>query len=289
MMAYSRCADVVAALSRDPRLRVIPLGARALFVLVADMLEQFPERAFCLGSRPASVAEISLLVSAPETEVETHLKTLIEFGLLIRRATDGALMRSEIPPADEASAARQNGSLGGRPRSGETSDEARTRRSQGHLKLPIKGGRLETQETQEKPSHGNQTRAHPATTTTTTTTTTVPKELTQQSREVSALGADMGTVAGLRQKPGGVNLTPIAGWLNDGISESLIRATITNVAGRESYVAHEVHSFRYFEKAIREAHDKLRQSSDSGVKERADQWEEWINSNRNGPAPALAA
>jgi hypothetical protein len=161
-------------LRRDPRLRVAPLGARALFILLADTLEGLPQRAFCLGNRPASTAEIAMWIAAPETEVETHLKTLIEFGLLTRRSSDGALMMPEAIPVDQASSARQNGALGGRPRNGETPEEARNRRAQGHLKLPIAGGRLETQQTQAKPSNEN-----PVCPGTTTTTTTLPKVLTR--------------------------------------------------------------------------------------------------------------
>jgi hypothetical protein len=36
MMASSKCVDAVDMMRRDPRLRLLPLGARALFVLLVD-------------------------------------------------------------------------------------------------------------------------------------------------------------------------------------------------------------------------------------------------------------
>src|SRR5690242_8558554 len=113
----------------DPRLRVIPLGARGLFLSLEPELARMPDRAFCMGQRAATVAEIALLVSAPEAEVEAHLPILLEAQLLCRRMSDGALMLPSDCRDDQAMAARHNGALGGRPRRGETSDEARLRRA----------------------------------------------------------------------------------------------------------------------------------------------------------------
>jgi hypothetical protein len=281
MMACSRCANVLDALRRDPRLRIIPLGARALFILLAEALEQLPGRAFCLGNRPGSTAEIALMVSASETEVETHLESLLECQLLIRRATDGALTMPEMPAADHATAARQNGGLGGRPRSGETSEQARARRAQGHFKLPIIGGQSETQETQEKPNRANPPRA--------CATTTKLKELIKQSCDVSDFAAEMARVAGVDPGRRTLDSRPITGWFDDGIPQSLIHKTIADVARRESYSAGEVHSFRYFDKPIREAHARQPQPGNPVSKARADQWEAWINGGCQGSKPSWAA
>jgi hypothetical protein len=276
-------ADVTDALRRDPRLRIIPLGARALFILFADALELFPERAFCIGDRPASVAEMALLVSAPETEVQTHLETLLQVELLKRRANDGALMLAEIPSFDHAITARQNGSQGGRPRCGETAEQARSRRSQGNLKLPIVGGRCKAQETQEKPSFETQPPAREA------TTTNLQTELSASMLEVSEFGVEMMHLARLKLRPNNKTFDPIKEWLAEGFSEPLVRETIANVARRQSYTADNVSTFRYFDKAIRDAHARRPQPSDPQTKQQADRWEAWIDRGCQGPSPRLAA
>src|SRR4051812_11058040 len=111
----------------DPRLRVIPLAARGLFLSLKSELARMPGGAFCMGQRAATIAEVARLVSAPEAEVEAGLQILLEVQLLCRRAADGALMLHSDREDNQAATARRNGALGGRPRQGETSDEARVR------------------------------------------------------------------------------------------------------------------------------------------------------------------
>jgi hypothetical protein len=280
MMASSKCVDSVDMMRRDPRLRLLPLGARALFVLLVDALEQMPEHVFCLGNRPGSIEELASLVAAPQTEVETHLETLLHMNLLTRRATDGALTLPGTPTVDHATVARENGGLGGRPRKGETCEEARARRSQGNLKLVIVGGNSETQETQEKPSGVNASRVR-------VTTTTLPRELAKQSVEVEKFAIEMAKVAGL--KSGTLNAGPIAEWLAAGIGEQVIRETIAKVARRQGYAAAKVHSLRYFDRAIHEAHAMQPKPNDPVSKDLADRWEIWISGGRCGPMPRQAA
>ena len=105
--------------SCNPKLRIVPLAARGLFMMLVDVLEQLPGQTLSCNDRPASAAEIARMVSAPETEVETHLKTLVETGLLVRKQADGAISMPEAPSMDQAVSARQNGALGGRPHAAE--------------------------------------------------------------------------------------------------------------------------------------------------------------------------
>jgi len=279
MMAFSTYA--MDLLTRDPRLRILPLGARALFLLLWDALEQLPDRVFCLGDRLGSVADIALLVSASETEVGTHLETLLGTKLLTRRVTDGALMLPVGTPAEHGAVARQNGGLGGRPRRGETAEQARARRAQGNFKLPIVGGLSETEETQQKPSGAEIPRAR--------ATTASQKELAKQPREISIFAAEMANLAGLSPAGGPRDLRAIEDWIAAGISMALICDTITKVVHRESYSAGSVRSFRYFDKAIREAFAMQPQPGDAASKGRADQWEAWIGGGCRGPTPKLAA
>jgi hypothetical protein len=264
----------------DARLRVIPLGARGLFLSLEHELAQMPDCAFCMGQRAATVAEIALLVSAPEAEVEAYLPILLEVQLLCRRMTDGALMLPGDCQDSQATAARRNGARGGRPRQGETSDEARLRRTQGHLKLPIPGGLSKTQETQAKPSAETQANPHG----TTTSLNKVPSQ-----SEVDELGAELTKLARLDADRASLSFAPIRRWLVDGISPSVIREAVRCVADRGNYSPSNIYSFDYFNKAVRETRVVISRQEDPASKESADQWEAYIAGGCIGPRPRQAA
>lgn len=81
---------------------------------------------------------VSLLVSESQTEVETHLETLIAEQLILREGE--TLVCPMLREASARTAAnRRNGAGGGRPRKGETAEEMHRRR-QRELILPIEGG-----------------------------------------------------------------------------------------------------------------------------------------------------
>jgi hypothetical protein len=217
------------ALRRDPRLRLVPLAARALWLLLADALAQMPEPGvFRLGLRVGSVREVSLLVSAEETEIETHLETLLETGLVTREA-DGAL---SVPlPATGSRrtvAAQGNGRLGGRPRRGETAEQARLRRAQTSLMMPISGGVAETQET-----HGETHLAGAAAAAREEKESKQPREETQVS--LDALGAELAEIAGLDPVRGTYDYRPVMDWRGQGISDALLRQVVAEVAARPGY------------------------------------------------------
>ena len=127
------CARLLAALHEDPRLRTLPLAARMLFLLVAEAAARSPVP----GVLPfGGTARVSLLVSAGETETQTHLETLCEEGLLVRGAADTLAVPLLVEAASRAEVARRNGARGGRPLKGET-PEAYQRRKQGEMILQI--------------------------------------------------------------------------------------------------------------------------------------------------------
>lgn len=225
------------AILSDPRLRLLPLAARALLIQLVDVASTWPEPGgLRLGGRALSNREIALLVSAEETEVSNLLENLRETGFVNRAETDGALVLPVSEVSERTGAAR-----GGRPRRGETPEMARQRRAQGHLILPISGGA-----------------APAATKPVETEVSETPASLASSSSkkgasELMALGTELETVAGLDPAKHRYDFRPISAWLAAGIAASVIRETITAIATRPGYRDRAVRSFAYFDQAVRDA------------------------------------
>lgn len=280
------CHGLMEALRRDPRLRLVPLGARALWLLLADALAEMPEPwVFLLGSRPGSVREIAMMVSADESETETHVQTLLDIGLLEKRA-DGAIAVVGLPESRRSAAAQGNGRLGGRPRKGETAEEARLRRQQTHMALPIAGGRAETQETQRKPE--TETRLAGA-------DDADQKDKIDQSREVSdivAFGAELAEIAGMDPARGTYDFRPVMNWRAMGLPDATIRDVVRCWVGRTGYTVPR--SLAYFAGGMKEAQSALRGQPVAGPADRAraalvkqflEESEAWDRGGRVGPPP----
>lgn len=237
------CSRLLAALHADPRLRTLPLAARALWLLLAEAMLQ--------GEAPGvlpfgSLARVSLLVSAPETDIETHLETLLAEGLLTRTPDGGLACPLLVQAAARTAAARANGAAGGRPRKGETPEQARARRAQGALLLPVPGRAAETQET--KP----ETRAAETPTTTESSISESSSPPPLPVRAWAAVGSQVAMRAGLDPVRQRFDYAPVREWMEAGASAELILAAVEECVARPSYVAGRVHSLRYFDRAVRE-------------------------------------
>jgi hypothetical protein len=270
------CSRLLAYVKDDPRLRTLPMAARMLWVLLAEAMA----RPGFDGSLPFSDSRrVSLLVSEAQTEVETHLETLIGEGLILREG-DSLVCPVLREAAARTIAARRNGAAGGRPRKGETLEEARLRRSQGEMLMPLPKPR-ETQ-SWETPSAGVSPR----------TTTTSTEETTTQSGAWQKLAQDAIRVAGLQLKR--PDWTVAQAWLATGLTADAILAMIGDMAARASFDAAKVTSLRYFTPAIlrqaggTEAADpsgiSLRPHGDSPLALAIRAWEE---RGHQGPCPTL--
>lgn len=284
------CQRLLDTLKTDMRLRALPLSVRCLWLLLVDALASQPEPGvFMMGSRPGSDAEIALAVSASETEVKPALETLVAVGLLERRA-DGAIVVPDLPQARRAAQNRQNGGLGGRPRAGETADQARQRRQQGSFMLPIQGGGGETQGNRKQTeTRLAGARGLPA---------TAEEEEAAKPREVSAeeaqgLAAELAAVA--RFGPGVLwHGGPVANWLRmPGVTADVLRAGFAEVAGRASYRPPGA-GFGYFERMVpewaaraRDAAPALAGPGDERHRRFHAAAERWMADPR-GPQPVLA-
>lgn len=244
------CARLLSAVELDPRLRTLPLAVRMLFLLVAEASARMPTA----GLLPfRETRRVSLLVSAPETEVETGLETLLREGLLREEAGGLAVpMLLDLPPRAEA--ARRNGAAGGRPRKGETAEAARERR-QREMLLPMPAAKpTETQA--EKP-------AAPATT---TVVSSVPTGLVGKSRAPSAretpdwvsLGEEVAELARLDGARGGFDYRPVQTWLAEGATPDQVRAAVQRAASRPTYSPHRVKSIAYFAAAVADERTRAR-------------------------------
>lgn len=270
------CSRLLAHVKDDPRLRTLPLAARMLWVLLAEAMA----RPGFDGVLPFSdTARVSLLVSTSETEVKTHLETLIGEGLLLR---EGDMLACPMlrEAALRTTSARRNGAVGGRPRKGETAEEARLRRMQGEILMPLP--KPSEPRNWETASAG----VSPRTTTTETDTT--------QSHAWQKLAQDAIRVAGLQLKR--PDWTVARDWLAAGQSPEQVLGLISDIAERPGFDAGKVTSLRYFTPAIlRQAQApeasapapiSFNRDGDSPLALAIRAWEE---RGRAGPCPTLAS
>jgi hypothetical protein len=231
MSSRHLCDRIETLLKGLPAFITAPAGARWLVFQLAKLMV-LPGYA---GAVPFSdAARVSLLVSMSVSETETYLETLLETGLLLRGegaalscpALDGLLSRT--------GRAAENGRKGGRPRRGETPEEA-LRRRQGHMLMPV-----ETKPT--KPAAESSCAS--------LTTKTNPIQSVSDARELLTLTEELARVAGMDAARGGYNGTAIRAWLARGATPDLLREVVARVAGRSR---NAITSFAYFGRAVDEA------------------------------------
>jgi hypothetical protein len=194
-----------------------------------------------------------------ETQAETQLKTLETLSLIEVDHEAGCIwLGAARTSAGRVEAARTNGNKGGRPLKGESKEEYRARKEreraeqqrQGHLMMPIAGGRAETQETQGKPS-GESSRA----VTTTTTFESLSGSGGNTAREVSALGSLGEELAAAAHLDADRRLdpAPVEEWLQRGATPELLKRVVATLASRKTYHPSRVCSWRFFADAVEQA------------------------------------
>ena len=237
------CTRLFTAYRTDPRLRSLPYLTRAFFLLLGEAMAG-SENPGTLGF--GSVSRVSLLVSVPETEVETQLETLLAEGLLVRTEAGGLACPLLVGPPPRQAAAQENGRKGGRPRKGESLEACRLRRSQGALALPLAGC---VAETQAKPKPET-----PTTTTTEVSNSSVVKSLSTPRVLLHAeLGADLAELAGMDPVRQRFDYQPVREWLEAGFAAAEIREAVREVVTRPSFVPGKATSLRYFDRPVRAA------------------------------------
>ena len=294
------CRGLAPVVLHDPRMRLLPLAARALFMLLGDALAALPEPGVArVGGRPLSLREIAFLVSVSGTDDETHLENLIgnlvSLGF-VNRLDDGALAMQNLSfTARGADTSRRNGAAGGRPRRGETPETARLRRAQTSLAMPIAGGRTEARETQET---WNPETSHAGARTAAACLDSQAKEASKQAAieetqpDALAIANEVAEVAGMDAARSMHDARPVMTWLAEGVAPELILEIVAKIAARPGYVVPR--SLGYFSKAVREAAELVRpapavpvdaaRAAASSAYLAA--WEAWKSNGREGSPPA---
>lgn len=237
------------ALLSAPRLHELSVDQGRVFLCLVLLLSK-PEangRISFLHSVALAVSRwVSVSEPMTETETETHLRALQQAGFI---AVDWEARSIALPGQEERDAraerARINGSKGGRRRKDDTQESYLARR-QGHLPLPIEGGKAETQKTQSEPSRESSRAVLP---------TTSQREVSNTAREAPAwvsLGQELAEIAGMDATNGRWDCRQVQTWLSQGHSAEAIRRAVRHVAGRKGYQAAKVFTFRFFDAAVQQ-------------------------------------
>lgn len=249
------CERLLEFWETDPRFALAGTSAAAIWLRLVRVLQRMGDSSVLrFGSVVGSATEIALAIRTQETELEPGINRLAELGLLAREE-DGALSVPWLADgAARASSARSNGLRGGRPRKGETREEANVRR-QGHLPLPISGGVAVKAETQQQPSEES-SRASTESNSISSSSQSI------DGRELYALTEELAEIAGMDPARGGYNGSDIRMWLTQGATPDLLREVVRTVRQR-SKVA--IGNFRYFRDEVAQALAEGRAQPDRGA------------------------
>jgi hypothetical protein len=237
------CAAILDAARGDARLRLVPPGARWLWLMLVDTMARAAEPGvFMIGAAVGSVADMSLMFSVEKVDAESFVESLEKVGLLARRG-DGALVAGEGVMAAARPASASRAPVLGRPRKGETPQDYARRQRELRLMGVVAGGLAESQEkSAESPIAKlrlSEEEAKP------TASHAVTPELVRQVGEAAA------EVAGLDPARGGWTYGVVREWLAAGADLALIVGVIGGIMGRPNPPA--ARGLGYFGPAVMEA------------------------------------
>jgi hypothetical protein len=277
------CERLFRRLDEDVRLRTLPMAAQHLWLKLMRLALGTDDGVLRLGSDFGFLTALSIAVSHAESETETAWNSLAARGLALL-GEDGAsiLMPDAVEGAERVKAARNNGLRGGRPRKGETPDEA-ARRRQGSLMLPVAGGLAETQETQRKPPEES---SHAA-----SSTFSSERQAAAPGEVSVALGMELAEIAGMDPN-GKWTLKPVQVWLSGGATPDQLRDVFTAVASRASY--RPPASLAYFNEAVAEARSAAivtpeASAAEARIASRTAAIAAWQANGCQGPPPSVRA
>lgn len=241
------CERLLARLDADVRLRTLPAAAQMLWVKMMRAALASPEVGLLrVGTEARFAMLVSIAVAVWETDVETHLPTLRNRGLVETDETAGLLrLPDAAAEAARTTAARINGLRGGRPRKGETAEEA-LRRRQGAFLMPLpkptepnaesSRARLSDSDSEEQSE----------------LSVSPPREETEPA-DVAALGQELAGMAGLDAVRSAFVFQDVRAWLALGATPELLRRVVGEVAGKARAQGKVIGSMRYFAAAVRDA------------------------------------
>jgi hypothetical protein len=259
MARTTTCERQLLRAASDAGFRIVPPMVRLLWYELLAFAAAAPEKGRLRFLQSVS-GSVSRLLSIPETDVETGLETLAALGLVEHDlATYSLWMPGARANSARKEAAQNNGLRGGRPKKGESAEQAYERR-QGHMVLPITGGLQETQETKAEPKPES-SRA--------VLTESPLGEKVSTAHETAAwvsLGQKLAEIARLDPARGGHSFHVVRSWLAlPGASEDRLCEAVRKVAARPKYDPRTQRiSLEYFTAAVREHLDRARATKGDG-------------------------
>jgi hypothetical protein len=245
------CERLLARLDADVRLRTLPAAAQMLWVKLMRAALASPEVGVLrVGTEARFAMLVSIAVSVWETDVETHLETLRNRGLVDTDETAGLLrLPDAAAEAARTTAARINGLRGGRPRKGETAEEA-LRRRQGAFLMPLpkptepnaESSRARLSDSESDSGFEEQTDL----------SASRPRAETEPA-ELAALGHELAEMAGLDAVRGAFVFQDVRAWLAQGATPELLRRVVGEVAAKARAQGRVIGSMRYFATPVRDA------------------------------------
>jgi hypothetical protein len=234
-----RCASAaILETLRDPRVVTMAPAAQTVWIRILTAMQNSGISVLKFGSDIMNQTGIALFIQIAETEIETHLQTIIDRNLLARDADGAVSCPMLVSAATRAEINKINGSKGGRPRKDGAPPGQRA------LMLPINGGSEITKITETETKQVTE----PAETPTYLLTESV-KELEVSksgSDDFASIGQAAFDAAGLDPARSMANFGIVKQWLADGADREMILDVVTRKTHRK------VTTLNYFTAAIRE-------------------------------------
>jgi hypothetical protein len=226
----------------DPRVVTMPAAAQLVWIRVVTAMQKASIGVLRFGSEIMNHSDIALFIAVRETELETHLKTIVERGLLTIDG-DGAIACPMLIQAISRSEINKiNGSKGGRPR------KDRSPPGQVNMMLPITGGKQETKITESGTESGTEIGALGGATTYLPSESVKSESVVEVSEtEFEETGRAVLAAMGVDEARSFLNYGQVRQWLADGADRELILGVVKLKTGPH------VHSLNYFNAAIKEA------------------------------------
>lgn len=264
------CSKLLDQLRTDPRLRALPLAARAVWLEIVAGLVAFAPAGRIRFPHPVTEA-VARWVGGSETEIETHLETLAQLGLVSLDDDRRGLAVPELAAAAARSEInRINGLKGGRPRKHRPPDP-----SQREMLLASRGGRAETEktETEPRPSHAcvdddsdriERSSSHP---------------------EWVSIGLELAEILDLPDQARW-NTRCVAQWLADGADRAMLVDIANEVRARTDA---RIGSLRFIVREVERALAERKAAAPTpGFQDLMAARQRWVEGGMVGPSPLLA-
>ena len=277
-----QCEKLLEMLETDWRLRIVGRETAMVWLELVRFIHRFGDDLVLrmdtqLGSSVGSYAELAFALRIEETQLATHLETLVGRHLLARTQCGGITMPPELGLTARQKAARLNGAKGGRPRKDAqpvspppviqpTVRPSAQPSAQRSLLLPLPSSPFKKiMETQIETQRETQKAPTPVFDTTTTTTTASFDSIESKSASGSetpsaSLATELAKLAGHRKPPHTRDQSVVNAWLEAGATRDLLQEVFQSVLAREKCPLSPALS--YFDGAVRDA---LSLKSDTGA------------------------